>query len=190
MQFSLYFPWLFSIFDCIFLIKFTIKSLGSGQKPRPYEDLSIANGLKTLSLLLLLNRILVTKHFFATVSFGYSWIEPPRDKTNTMACAPSEDSDQPGHPHNLIRAFTVRMKEVWVLSYPSSAQHMPRLIWVFAGRTSFCWFCHGAAQFIRFHGKRQIKPGKILVQNLTCWEKISHFNTQFSWEILHSRWEI
>ena len=31
------------------------------------------------------------------------------DKTNKMTCAPSEDSDQPGHP--------------------------PRLIWVFAGRT-------------------------------------------------------
>ena len=28
--------------------------------------------------------------------------EPPHDKTNKMACAPSEDSDQPGHPPNLI----------------------------------------------------------------------------------------
>ena len=25
--------------------------------------------------------------------------EPPHDKTNKMACAPSDDSDQPGHPH-------------------------------------------------------------------------------------------
>ena len=25
-------------------------------------------------------------------------IQPPNDKTNKMACAPSEDSDQPGHP--------------------------------------------------------------------------------------------
>ena len=25
--------------------------------------------------------------------------EPPHDKTNKMICAPSEDSDQPGHPH-------------------------------------------------------------------------------------------
>ena len=33
--------------------------------------------------------------------------EPPRDKINTMACAPSEDSDQPGHPPSLIRVFTV-----------------------------------------------------------------------------------
>ena len=34
--------------------------------------------------------------------------EPPHDKANKMACAPSENSDQPGHPPSLIRAFTVR----------------------------------------------------------------------------------
>ena len=34
--------------------------------------------------------------------------EPPRDKTNKMACAPSEDSDQPGHPPSLNRVFAVR----------------------------------------------------------------------------------
>ena len=28
--------------------------------------------------------------------------EPPHDKTNKMACAPSKDSDQPGHPPSLI----------------------------------------------------------------------------------------
>ena len=36
-------------------------------------------------------------------------------------CAPSEDSDQPGHPPGLIRVFAVRMKKAWVLSYPLSA---------------------------------------------------------------------
>ena len=35
--------------------------------------------------------------------------EPPNDKTNKLACASSEDSDQPGYP--------------------------PSLIWIFAGRT-------------------------------------------------------
>ena len=35
-------------------------------------------------------------------------IELPHDKTNKMACAPREDSDQPGHPHSLIRVFAVR----------------------------------------------------------------------------------
>ena len=28
--------------------------------------------------------------------------EPPHDKTNKMACAPSVDSDQPGHLSSLI----------------------------------------------------------------------------------------
>ena len=39
-------------------------------------------------------------------------------------CAPSEDSDQPGHPPSLIRVFAVCMKKHWVLSYPLSAQRM------------------------------------------------------------------
>ena len=55
-----------------------------------------------------------------------------------MACAPSEDSDQPGHLPSLIRVFTVHIKKTWVLSYPLSASEdsdQPSLIWVFAGRT-------------------------------------------------------
>ena len=34
-------------------------------------------------------------------------------------CAPSEDSDQPGHPPSLIRVFVVRMKKPWAPSYVS-----------------------------------------------------------------------
>ena len=30
------------------------------------------------------------------------FIKPPHDKTNKMACAPSEDSDQPGQMTRLI----------------------------------------------------------------------------------------
>ena len=41
-------------------------------------------------------------------------------------CAPSEDSDQPGHPPSLIRVLAVRMKQAWALSYPLSAQ---RRLW-------------------------------------------------------------
>ena len=37
--------------------------------------------------------------------------EPPHDKTNKMACAPSEDSDQPGHPPSLIRIFAVAWRK-------------------------------------------------------------------------------
>ena len=53
-------------------------------------------------------------------------IEPRHDKTNKMICAPSEDSDQPGHPPSLIRVSAVRLKQNWVLSYPLSAQ---RRLW-------------------------------------------------------------
>ena len=48
--------------------------------------------------------------------------EPQHDKTNKMTCAPSEDSDQPGHSPGLIRVFTVRLKKAWVLCYSLSAQ--------------------------------------------------------------------
>ena len=41
------------------------------------------------------------RSLFATI------FQPTHDKTNKMACAPSEDSDQPGHPPSLIRVFTV-----------------------------------------------------------------------------------
>ena len=40
-------------------------------------------------------------HFYKT--FHISIFEPPHDKTNKIACAPSEDrSDEPGPPPNLI----------------------------------------------------------------------------------------
>ena len=52
--------------------------------------------------------------------------EPCHDKTNNMAFAPSEDSDQSGHPPSLIRVFAVRMKKAWVLSYPLRA---PQRLW-------------------------------------------------------------
>ena len=75
---------------------------------------------------------------------AYIIIEPAHDKTKTMACAPSEDWDQPGHPPCLIRVFAVRMKKAWsIATYSAHSEdsdqtvRMPRLIWVFAGRT-----CH------------------------------------------------
>ena len=43
------------------------------------------------------------------VTFRWDTYEPHRDKTKKMACAPSEDSDQPGHPPSLIRVFAVRL---------------------------------------------------------------------------------
>ena len=53
--------------------------------------------------------------------------EPWHDKTNNLSdCAPSEDSDQPGHPPSLIRVFAVHMMKAWTLSYQLRAQ---RRLW-------------------------------------------------------------
>ena len=82
--------------------------------------------------------------------------EPQHEKHQWSDCAPSEDSDQPGHPPSLIRVFAVRMKKAWVLNYPLRAQR--RLIrlggcpgWSESslGAHSFCWFCHVAAQILK-----------------------------------------
>ena len=41
-------------------------------------------------------------HYVQIKQYYKAKYEPPHDKTNKMACAPSEDSDQPGHPPSLI----------------------------------------------------------------------------------------
>ena len=82
--------------------------------------------------------------------------EPPHDKTNKVACAPSEDSDQPWHSPSLIRVFAVRMKKALVFSYPLSTQRRLRSDWADAqadlslrwAHVSVCWFCRVVAQIV------------------------------------------
>ena len=78
-------------------------------------------------------------------------------------CAPSEHSDQPGHPPSLIRVFAVCIRKHWVLSYPLSAQRGLWSDWADAladlslsllGTHLFCWFCHEAAQMSHLKKKR------------------------------------
>ena len=67
--------------------------------------------------------------------------EPEHDKTNKMACAPSEDLDQPRQPPSLISAFAVVANDPKFLHADSEVsdqtRRIRRLIWVFGGRT-----CH------------------------------------------------
>ena len=65
----------------------------------------------------------------SAVRFVQHTCEPRHEKTSKMACAPSEDSDQPGHSPSLIRVFAVHMQKAWVLSYPLSAQQRLRSDW-------------------------------------------------------------
>ena len=71
------------------------------------------------------------------------YFELPHDKTNKIMFAPSEDSDQPGHPLSLIRVFAVRMKKPWILSYPLSTQQR---LWSECADAqadlSLCWIVH------------------------------------------------
>ena len=46
---------------------------------------------------------------------------------------------------------------------------IPRLIWVFAGRTChFCWFCHEAAQLLSFSAKWLVNKFEIKLWTLKC----------------------
>ena len=47
--------------------------------------------------------------FISTATLKRKIYEPPHEKTNKMACVPSEDSDQPGHPPSLTRVFNLRL---------------------------------------------------------------------------------
>ena len=75
--------------------------------------------------------------------------ESPHDKTNKMACAPIEDSDQPGHQSSLSAQWAAKDpsflhvdsedsdKSDWVDTQTDLSlcwAHMP-----------FCWFCLEAA---------------------------------------------
>ena len=69
------------------------------------------------------------------VIFRWDTYKPHRDKTNKMACVPSEDSDQPGHPPSLIRVFAVRLRVAKDPSFlhadsedSDQTRRMPRLI--------------------------------------------------------------
>ena len=86
-------------------------------------------------------------------------IEPPSDKTNILTCAPSKDSDQPGHLSSLIRVFAVRSMGSWGPKLSSCGQRRLWSDWaddqadlsLHWAHMPFCWFCHEAAQ-LKFKG--------------------------------------
>ena len=56
--------------------------------------------------------------FHSTALRGLDIIEPQREEIYLLTCALNEDSNQPAHPHSLIRVFVVHMKKLCNLSYP------------------------------------------------------------------------
>ena len=70
-------------------------------------------------------------HYFKGFPIFNKWAAIWQNQQNE--CAPNEDSDQPGYPSSLIR---VSLATHWAHSEVSDQTvRMPRLIWIFAGRT-------------------------------------------------------
>ena len=95
-------------------------------------------------------------------------------KTNKMAFAPSEDSDQPQLPPSLIRVFFISMKNPWILSYSLSAQRRLRSAWAadlsFAGCSHFVGFCHEAAHLPPNHATCCCLTGAIQASYAVMWQ--------------------
>ena len=97
--------------------------------------------------------------FSFSMHLSPEYVKLSHDKTSKMACAPSEDSDQPGYLPSMIRVFAVRMKKHWVFSLPlnalrrlwsdlADAQADLSLPWA---QRPFCWFCHEVAHLSDFY---------------------------------------
>ena len=109
-----------------------------------------------------------------------------------MACAPSEDSDQPGHPPSLALSDQSSLCAHWVAKDPSCLHadsedsdqtgQMPRLIWVLAGRTChFVGFVMRRLIWFRFKTspKHLLSASKITLRIFfcrfsSCWVSIWH----------------
>ena len=104
------------------------------------QQLSFTNALTRILTACSLTETFATKCFTGFPSI--TELNRSKTKPTKLLFAPSEASDQPGHPSSLIWVFTVRTKKPSVLSFPLSASEdsdqtgrTPRVIWVFAGRT-------------------------------------------------------
>ena len=51
------------------------------------------------------------------LSWAKKWYEPRDEISHNVVCATSKGSDQPAHTHSLIRAFSSRLNNLWLLSY-------------------------------------------------------------------------
>ena len=103
-----------------------------------------------------------------------------------MVCAPSDNSDQPGHPPSLISVFAVRMKKAWSLATHrahsedwSDWASSPGWSLSSLGTQPFCWFCHEAAHFYWQYSSfwsegRRIEPSSVSLHdnNFIYWQKL------------------
>ena len=84
-------------------------------------------------------------------TYSYSYMSSSMIKQTTWSVCPAK-TDQPGHmPMIRLRCLlgeTLRSLSILTVHREDFDQTgwMPRLIWVFTERTSYCWFRHASAQ--------------------------------------------
>ena len=105
--------------------------------------------------------------------FARSGINAPRHyKTNQISVCPSKTQIRLGICPVWSESSLWVDKDQMFLHADSEdsdqAGRMPRLIWVFAGRTSLCWFCHVAAQM-----------STVIVQDVFCKQRIERFTAVY-----------
>ena len=134
--------------------------LTMGKRPRVFFHVHIF-GTSTkyrLFKLIKLDRSLSGCHLFALSSTIMKIFEPPHDKTNKMAVRPAKTQISLGIHPVWSKVFAVRMKKkkkigylatLWAHSEDSDESgRMPRLIWVFAGRTVILYVLSWGGSFV------------------------------------------
>ena len=106
----------------------------------------------------------ITGTSFVLVGCGHIWAASWENQQSE--CAPSEDSDQPGHPPCPIRVFAVRMQKAWVLSNPMSAQWRLWSDWIDAKADLSLRWAH--THFVGFLTRRLIFQRTFPIQHGVC----------------------
>ena len=105
--------------------------------PQFYVTCPAYRGLISLSFAVAISVVLAVALHLCSVTIISIWHEPQQNKINKISCAPSKDSDQPGHPPSLIWVFAVRTKKHWWPWLPID-DTLIKLEDHYASRTSAC----------------------------------------------------
>ena len=99
--------------------------------------------------------ILLLKYYVLTTLLSKN--EPPRDKTSKLIVGPAKTQSSLGirpvwSESSLCAQWVAKDTSYLHADSEDSDQtgRMPKLIWVFAGRTVTLWFCHKAAKMFLF----------------------------------------